>query len=59
MHYNIKNWHIVNTKEEMIWKAIELLQDKQLQQESVLVQSMDGIAKEIAALYGIARNNGK
>ena len=59
MHYNIKNWHIVNTKEEMIWKAIELLQDKQLQHESVLVQSMDGIAKEITALFGITENNRK
>ncbi|QEC66172.1 glycosyltransferase family 4 protein [Panacibacter ginsenosidivorans] len=59
MKHDIKNWHIVHTKEEMISKAMELLNDKQLLHESVLVQSMDGIAKEIAALFGFTENNSK
>jgi glycosyltransferase involved in cell wall biosynthesis len=51
MNHEIKNWHIVKTKEEMIAKAIELLKNSSLQCERVLVYSMDEVAKRIMALF--------
>lgn len=54
MHDDIKNWHIVQTKDEMIEKALQLLTGTFLP-ERVLVKSMDDISKEIVNLFNIER----
>lgn len=56
MNFEIKNWHIVQTKEEMFQMALLLLQDEPVVYERVLVQSMDSTTNEIAGLFGIANN---
>jgi glycosyltransferase involved in cell wall biosynthesis len=52
MHHNIKNWHIIKTKEEMSAKAIELLSTSETVYEHVLVYSMDDSAKKMMSLLG-------
>lgn len=52
MHYNIKNWHIVHTKEEMTEKALQLLTEAFIP-ERILVRTMDDIAKEITTMFNI------
>ncbi len=51
MDREIKNWHIVKSKEEMIAKAAELLVKKDLQHERVMVFSIDDSAKKIINLF--------
>lgn len=50
MHYDIKNWHIVQTKEEMMAKALQLLTGTFIP-ERVLVKTMDDISKEIVNMF--------
>jgi glycosyltransferase involved in cell wall biosynthesis len=52
MHHEIKNWHVVKTKEEMCVKAIELLNDPATVYESVLVYSIDDSARKMIGLLG-------
>jgi len=52
MYRDIKNWHIVKTKEEMQLKALELLQDPNTKYESVLVYTSDEAAKKVLKLFG-------
>jgi glycosyltransferase involved in cell wall biosynthesis len=47
----VKNWHIVNSKEEMIGCARKILQDSLTDYSSVQVHTMDESAKGIMALY--------
>lgn len=54
MNHAIKHWHIVQTKEEMFQMALSLLQNEELSQESILLQSMDDTAKEIMQLFRYA-----
>ncbi len=45
MNQTIKHWHIVTTKEEMIQKAIEILNDKAADYSSILPFDMNDSAK--------------
>jgi len=51
MNYNIQNWHIVNSKEEMADKALQLLNDNKLHHERVFVYSLDDIASQTMQLF--------
>ena len=48
---DIDHWHIANNKEEMIKKAIEILQDQQTQYDPVLVLSIDESAKSVMQIF--------
>jgi glycosyltransferase involved in cell wall biosynthesis len=50
MHHEIKNWHIVNNKDEMQIKALEILQSD-IKHKPVLAYSMDESAKKIMQLF--------
>jgi glycosyltransferase involved in cell wall biosynthesis len=54
MHHEIKNWHVVNSKEEMQQKAFELLNDPQLNHEQIFTYSMDDSAASMMKLFGLA-----
>ena len=54
MHHEIKNWHIVSSKEEMQQKAMELLNTSTLDHEPVLAYSMDHNATSMMELLGLA-----
>ena len=54
MHHEIKNWHVVASKEEMQQKALELLKDPQLDHEEVFTYSMDDSAASMMELFGLA-----
>ena len=51
MNQQIRHWHIVNTKEEMLQKAIELLEDPAIEFESVMPFSMHASAKKMMELF--------
>jgi len=51
MHHNLKNWHVVSTKEEMLEKVIQMLTDKNLVFEPILIYSIDDSAKEMMKLF--------
>jgi glycosyltransferase involved in cell wall biosynthesis len=51
MKQDIKNWHIVNTKEEMIAKASELLQKPGLPHEKLIVYSINDSARSVRKLF--------
>lgn len=51
MYNNIDNWHIVTTKEEMIYKALQLLQNAGTAYTPVLAYSMDESAKAVMNLF--------
>jgi hypothetical protein len=51
MNTDIPGWHIVNTKEEMAAKAIELLQHKTRNHDAVIPYSMEDAAKKIMRLF--------
>jgi len=53
MHNEIKNWHIVKNKNEMINKAFELLRSD-IDYYPVLVYAMDDSAKKIMQLFDYA-----
>lgn len=50
----VSNWYVVNTKEEMLERALEILQDTALEYQSTLIHSMDGSAREMMRLFGCA-----
>jgi glycosyltransferase involved in cell wall biosynthesis len=52
MDKEIKNWHIVSTKEEMIRKALEILTDADTKYESVCFNTFDESAKAVMQLFG-------
>ena len=54
MNTAIKHWHIVSNREEMIAKAIEILQNKNTEYSSVLHYTMDDTVIKIMQLYGYA-----
>jgi glycosyltransferase involved in cell wall biosynthesis len=54
MHHEIRNWHIVQTKEEMKQKALELLTDTKTIYEPVKAYSMDDSAKKMMELLGLS-----
>jgi glycosyltransferase involved in cell wall biosynthesis len=51
MNADIKNWHVVTTKEEMVDKAIALLTDNNTVYEKVLYHTFDDTAKKLVALF--------
>jgi hypothetical protein len=51
MYREIKNWHIVKTKEEMVAKASELLQTPHLPHERVMTYSVINTAKAVRKLF--------
>lgn len=51
MNQQIPHWHIVSTKEEMIAKALELLQDQDTVYSSVLPFDMNDSAKQFMKLF--------
>lgn len=51
MHHHIENWFIAKTKEEMIEKAIDILENKNEIFESKLVYSMEENVKNILTLF--------
>lgn len=53
MHHDIKNWHVVNTQEEMLMKANELLNTPLLDHSPVFTYSMDDSAVEMINLLGL------
>jgi glycosyltransferase involved in cell wall biosynthesis len=50
----IKNWHIVNNKEEMLQTALKILQDANTNYEPVLPYSMSNSAREMMKLFDIS-----
>jgi len=52
MQMDIKNWHIVNTKEEMTQKTLEILQYPYAVYERVTVFTIDDTAKKMMELFG-------
>lgn len=53
MKQDIEQWHIVNTKKEMIQKILKILNDSNIRYNSVLPYSADDAGKRIMTLYGI------
>ena len=51
MYHSIKHWHIVKTKEEMIAKALELLNNAYTQYEPVLPYDINDNAKTMMSLF--------
>jgi len=51
MNADIKNWHVVRSKEEMIEKAISLLMDNNTQYEKVLYHTYDETATKLVSLF--------
>ena len=51
-YHDIKNWHVVQTKEQMLQKTLELLNDPQLTFEKVFTYSMDDSASQMMNLFG-------
>ena len=49
----VPNWHVVNNKDEMIEKALQLLSDADLSYQSTLVHSMDDSADAMMQLFGV------
>lgn len=52
MQADLAHWHVVHTKEEMIAKTLELLQDPQLDHTPVLPYDINDMAKQIIGLFG-------
>ena len=51
MEHDIEHWHIVKSQEEMIQKAIEVLNNPLTQYTSVLAYSMDDSARAVMELF--------
>lgn len=54
MYHDIPQWHVVRSKEEMLQKAFEILNDPKLVNESIFTYSMDDSAKKIVSLLDLA-----
>ena len=48
----VKNWHVVGSEEEMLEKALQLLKDPEMRNESVRLFTMDESARAMMGLYG-------
>ncbi len=48
----VKNWHVVGSEEDMIWKALELLRSPDTEYVSDLLFSMDDSVRRMMGLYG-------
>jgi len=59
MKQEIKNWHIVNTKEEMVLKASALLQAPNLSHDRVLLFSVEDSAKNLLQLFDMNNKEAK
>ena len=57
MQHDIDHWHIVETKEEMINKALNLLNDAATQYSCVFPYSMDANARSVMDLFGYNPTN--
>ena len=53
MNHEIRNWHIVKTKDEMISKVKELLDEPKLDHDPVFTYSMDDSAASMVNLLGL------
>lgn len=51
LDYPVKNWHVVETKEEMAAKTIDILLNQHTEYNSVLLYSMDDSAKGFMRLF--------
>lgn len=51
MEHDIEHWHIVDTKEAMAAKALELLSAPSTQYTPVLAYKMDDVARQVMGLY--------
>jgi glycosyltransferase involved in cell wall biosynthesis len=51
MNHDIKNWYVVKTEEEMGEKSLELLLNRKVDDERILVYAMDDTAKAIMRLF--------
>ena len=51
MEHNIEHWHIVQTKEEMEKKAIEILKNPGIAYRAVLPYTMDDSARAVMHLF--------
>jgi len=51
MHHSIEHWHIVSSKEEMIKKTLQLLNNPLTDYTSALVYSMDDSVKAMMKLF--------
>jgi len=47
----VKHWHIVNSREDMVQRTSELLAEIQGPYESILVHSLDDVARQFIALF--------
>lgn len=56
MDHEIKNWHVVDTKEEMAEKGLVLLQNNNLTHERVLAYDMNDSAKKLMTLFDQTRS---
>ena len=54
MYHDIPQWHVVRSKEEMMHKAFELLNDPDLKNESIFTYTMDDSAKKIVNLLELS-----
>jgi len=53
MHMEIENWHIVKSKEEMIQKAISILQDQTKEYKSTIPFTIEETAQKMGALFSL------
>lgn len=52
MNRDLPHWHVVSTKEAMIAKTLELLQDQALDHSPVLPYDINDMARQIIGLFG-------
>ena len=57
MYEPIENWHIVKNEDEMLHKALDLLQNDNLEYTSVMPFSIDDCAKKIMQLFNYNRTD--
>jgi glycosyltransferase involved in cell wall biosynthesis len=56
LDHPVPHWHVVNNVEEMISKALAILQDPQTEYESVFLYSMNDSAKAVMNLFGYSNS---
>lgn len=53
MHQEIEQWHIVNSKKEMLEKAIEILQDERMVFKRIVPYTMENAVKKMMIMFGL------
>ena len=48
---DIEHWHIVNSKEEMVKKSLEILCNTSTEYRAILVSSIDESAKAVMQIF--------